>query len=73
MILDLVSKKCSSGEVAVNLARIYLDRHEWGLARRSLLDALEKGGVGDLKLARTLLSEIDLRMGVGSITQTGTP
>lgn len=42
-MLNLLSKKASSGDLYINLAQNYLQKHEWGLARMSVERALAKG------------------------------
>ena len=47
-----------------NLAEHYLENHEWGLAKLTIEEALEKGGILDQDRVLQLLREACHRMGV---------
>ncbi len=61
-MIELVARKAATGEVCINQARIYLERHEWGLARMALEDGLSKGGLHDHFEAEELLRDICRRL-----------
>ena len=57
-MIDALTMKLVSGDLYVNLAKLHLSNHEWGLARRAIESGLEKGGLSDFAEARRLLREI---------------
>jgi len=61
-MLDLVARKSSTGEVYLNIARAYLRKHEWGMARMAIEDALSKGHLRDPAKAHRLSREISRRL-----------
>lgn len=61
-MIELVARQSCRGDVYVNLARIYLARHEWGLALRAVHAGLDKGGLSDALGAVCLLGEIQARV-----------
>lgn len=65
-MLELIAQKSESSEVSVNLARQYLNRHEWGQARLLLQEALEKARPGDLILIHSMLEDISDRLGIAN-------
>ncbi len=65
-MLELLSRKCRTGELCVNLAEYYLARQEWGRARMTLLRGLEKGGLTRPAHAHQLMLAIESQLSVGS-------
>jgi hypothetical protein len=63
-MLDLLAKKCTTGEVSLSLAEHYLAAHEWGLAKRAIDEAMSRGGLVNMDHAIGLLGDICQRMGV---------
>jgi hypothetical protein len=63
-MLDLLSKKASSGDLYVNMAQDHLQKHEWGMAKISVERALAKGALSEPGRARDLLREICVRLAV---------
>ena len=63
-MLDLLSRKSSSGDLDVNLAMRHLASHEWGRARMTLERALAKGRLSEPETVSTLLQEVCNRLGV---------
>ena len=61
-MIELVARKASTGQVDINRARMYLERHEWGLARMALEDGLSKGGLHDIGEVEDLLRDIHSRL-----------
>ena len=57
-MIDALTMKSASGDLYVNLAKLHLSNHEWGLARRAVESGLEKGELSDFAEARRLLGEI---------------
>lgn len=54
-MLDLVARKSNKGDLYLNLAKSHLRRHEWGLARLAIEEALSKGHLSDPTQAKHLL------------------
>ena len=63
-MLELLAGKSQGGGVVVNLARQYLDNHEWGRARILLQKNSDKCEGEDLNQARHLLYEACQRLGM---------
>lgn len=63
-MIELLSKKTSSGDLYINMARDYLSKHEWGLAKMSVERGLDKGALSEPNHARELLQEIRLRLAI---------
>jgi hypothetical protein len=70
-VLDLVAKKASSGDVGINLARQYLLRQEWGLAKMAVEDALTRGCLTEPDVAQLLLDEVHDRLGISRTGPVG--
>ena len=62
VMMELVPRKATTGQVDINRARMYLKRHEWGLARMALEDGLSKGGLHDISEVEELLQDIYARL-----------
>lgn len=56
------SESASSGHLYVIMARVYLSKHAWGLARMSMELGLDKGSLSEPNNARELLQQIRLRL-----------
>ena len=63
-MLELLARKSQGGGVVVNLARQYLDNHEWGRARILLQNYADKCEGEELNQARHLLYEACQRLGM---------
>ena len=63
-MLELLARKSQGGGVVVNLARHYLDNHEWGRARILLQKQAGKCEGEELNQARHLLYEACQRLGM---------
>ncbi len=61
-MLELISRKSSTGDISVNLAEHYLARQEWGRARMALLRGLEKGGLTRPARAHELMLAIETQL-----------
>lgn len=62
-MIDLLARKSARGDISINLAKQLISKHEWGLARRAVEQALEKGGLTNPGSARRLLEDISSRLG----------
>jgi hypothetical protein len=67
-MLNLLSKKASSGDLYINLAQGYLQKHEWGLARMSVERAFAKGALSEPDHALELLQDIHQRLAIAFTT-----
>lgn len=63
-MIELLSRKSTSGDLLISLARHHLENHEWGLARLAVEDGLARGHLSDPDLAHELLQDVARRMGV---------
>jgi len=63
-MLELIARNSQTGEVALNAARRYVERHEWGQARLLLEAALEKGFLSEPQQARAMLRDVCKRMDI---------
>ena len=63
-MIDLLKNKVKSGDLHIESARHYLQIHEWGLARKTLLEGLAKGNLSRPRQATDLFSEIEKRLGI---------
>lgn len=65
-MLDLLTRKTANGDLYVNLANHYLKNHEWGLARKTIVDGIAKGCISESDSVDKLFREICTRMAVRS-------
>jgi uncharacterized protein HemY len=63
-VIELLAKKAASGDLYIQLAMRYLERHEWGKARLALEEGLAKGSLSEHGEAIRLLQDIYLRLGI---------
>ena len=63
-MLELIARKTQGAAVTLNLARQYLDNHEWGRARILLQSSMGKCEREELEHARHLLYEACQRLGL---------
>ena len=63
-MIDALTMKLVSGDLYVNLAKLHLTNHEWGLARKAIDSGLAKGELSDLAEARRLSREISCLLSV---------
>jgi len=63
-MIDLLMKKVDSGDLHINLARRYLRAHEWGLARKTLVEGLAKGNLSNPRQAADLMRETERCLGI---------
>jgi hypothetical protein len=68
-MLDLLSRKASSGDLYVNMAQGHLQKHEWGMAKISVERALAKGALSEPGRARELLQDACARLAVDFTTR----
>ena len=67
-MIDLLSSKAASGDIYINMAMQYLERHEWGQAMLAVEKAVAKGRLSEPDQVDAVLQEIRDRLGLG---QTG--
>jgi len=67
-MLDLLSRKASSGDLYITMAQAHLQKHEWGLAKLSVEKALAKGALSEPDHARELLQDICGRLAINHST-----
>ena len=60
---ELLATKSNRGDMYLSIARMHLEKHEWGLARKAIETALDKGQLTDEREARRLRLEIYARLG----------
>ena len=65
-MLEIISKKSKSGDLYINLARQYLDSHEWGLAKKAVEQGFIRGRLSEPGRAHALKEEIHQCMGIQS-------
>jgi len=63
-MIEMLARKCQSGDLWISVAKARLQNHEWGLAYSALCSGMKTGGLSDLEDARRLLRDICERMGV---------
>lgn len=63
-MLDLLKNKVDSGDLHINLARQHLRAHEWGLARKTLVEGLAKGNLSNPRQAADLMRETERCLGI---------
>jgi hypothetical protein len=63
-MLDVLAKRCSSGDVWICAAKKYLRENEWGMAFRAVHAGLDKGSLSDVEEAISLLREVTGLLGV---------
>jgi hypothetical protein len=63
-MIDLLSKKSTKGELALDLAKQLLQCHEWGRAKKEIERALTKGNLVDTDAAMFLYNDVCSRLGV---------
>lgn len=63
-MIDLLASKTGNGDLLINLASRQLENHEWGMARLTIEQALERGNISDRERARQLLQDTCRRMGI---------
>ena len=71
-MIELIAQRSGRGDVFVNLAKIHLANHEWGLALRAVQAGMEKGGLVDPPGANCLLREIHSCIGTPLLGEPGT-
>ncbi|MGI9316325.1 MAG: hypothetical protein ACR2QW_03235 [bacterium] len=59
VLIEQLAKKSRNGDVYVNLSRQHLKAHEWGLARKALLSALEHENLSDREETTLLLRHVN--------------
>jgi hypothetical protein len=69
-MIDLLAGKCVTGDISVNMAQQLMSKQEWGLAKRAVEQALEKGGLSNPASAQRLLEDISQRLD-GFVTRPG--
>jgi len=57
-MLEVLAKKCRSGDLSIALAERHVSNHEWGLARIAVEQALTKGHLANPGHANQLLKDI---------------
>ena len=57
-MIDLLARKSLGGDIYINKAKLHLAKHEWGLARLAIEQALAKGGLDERHEAETLLKDV---------------
>jgi hypothetical protein len=63
-MIDLLSKKSTSGDLCINLAKQHLGMHEWGRAKMAIDEGLSKGHLSEPEKAFMLFEEICHRLGL---------
>jgi hypothetical protein len=63
-MLELLAQKSLGAAVSLNLARMYLDNHEWGRARLLLHSSFGRCDAEQLAQAGELLDEVHCRLGM---------
>ena len=63
-MIDVLAKRCSSGDIWICAAKNHLRDHEWGMAFRAVNAGLEKGSLSDLEEAMSLRREVTGLLGV---------
>lgn len=48
-MIDVLAKRCSSGDVWICAAKKYLRENEWGMAFRAVHAGLDKGSLSDVE------------------------
>jgi hypothetical protein len=59
LVIDLLAQKSLGGNVYINKAKLHLAKHEWGLARLAIEEAMAKGGLDEQHEAETLRKDVD--------------
>ena len=62
-ILEKLAQESSSGDSYMSMAKIYLERNEWGLALQYAEEGLNRGNLSDMRAATRLFNEINTRLG----------
>lgn len=57
-MIDLLAQKSVDGNIYINKAKLHLAKHEWGLARMAIEEAMAKGGLDEQHEAETLLQDV---------------
>ena len=57
-MIDLLAQKSLGGDIYINKAKLHLAKHEWGLARFAIEEAMAKGGLEARHEAETLLQDV---------------
>ncbi len=65
-MIELLSRRCHSGDLCINLARRHLGNNEWGLARMALEEGMARGRLSEPDTARELMKEICQRLNISS-------
>ena len=67
-IVETLAERSLTGDLFVDLAEMYLGKHEWGLAFRAVERGIGKGRLSDPDHAARLREEIGMILGLGSIS-----
>ncbi len=65
-MIEILSRRCHSGDLCINLARRHLGNNEWGLARKALEEGMARGRLSEPDTAIELMKEICQRLGIPS-------
>ena len=57
-MIDLLAQKSLGGNIYINKAKLHLAKHEWGLARLAIEEAMAKGGLDERHEAEALLQDV---------------
>lgn len=66
-MIDLLLNKVDSGDLHINLARQHLQAHEWGLARKMLVEGLARGNLSNPRQATDLMRETERCLGINRV------
>jgi hypothetical protein len=66
-MIEMLAKKCRSGDLWIHAARRHLEKQEWGMARIALEHGLEKGELSDIDHAIALMVDIRERLGLPAV------
>lgn len=66
-MIELLSSKASSGDIYVNMAMQYLERHEWGQAMMAVEKAVAKGRLSEPERVDAVLQDLRDRLGMGRL------
>ena len=57
-MIDLLAQKALGGAIYINKAKLHLAKHEWGLARLAIEEAMAKGGLDERHEAEALRKDV---------------
>ena len=66
-MIEILSRRCHSGDLCINLARQHLGNNEWGLAHMALQEGLARGRLSEPDTARALMKDICQRLGIPAV------